>query len=415
MRTTVTFRTTLYFTGMTRQWERAISNAFSFFSSQRWRSNHHFCKTAALIGCAIWLNGYLRLGGRVAQAQVASGPASQPVADERAAAETKRALARYAQSRLPAAGAYRGAALQIQDVSRIEDYKKALDGIAADGFDTVELVVSARQENGSSDQIFLDMRLTPTPDQLSALIQHAQEMKLRVVLMPMVLLQEPRGNEWRGNIKPMAWEDWFDSYRSMAYHYAVIAEQNHVDVLTVGTELVSSESHEQEWEKTIAGIRARFHGKLTYSSNWDHYSAVGFWNKLDFIGMNSFWKLGSDSSVSVAEIESHWHRIQNDLVAFSTKEGKPLIFLEVGWFSQANAANEPWDYTKDQALDVELQRKLYEGFFRSWYGNPNLGGFMIWEWSLGDVPADDKGFSPQNKPANKVLSEWLAKPPWVAK
>lgn len=45
---------------------------------------------------------------------------------------------------------YRGAALQIQYVNRIEDYKKSIDGIAADGFDTIELVVSARQENGTS-------------------------------------------------------------------------------------------------------------------------------------------------------------------------------------------------------------------------------------------------------------------------
>jgi hypothetical protein len=31
------------------------------------------------------------------------------------------------------------------------------------------------------------------------------------------------------------------------------------------------------------------------------------------------------------------------------------------------------------------------------------------------VPADDKLFSPQNKPAEKVLSEWLAKGPWEVK
>jgi len=69
----------------------------------------------------------------------------------------------------------------------------------------------------------------------------------------------------------------------------------------------------------------------------------------------------------------------------------------------------------DQDLDLELQRKLYEGFFRSWYGNPNLGGVIIWEWVPGGVPAHDKFFSPQNKPAEKVLSEWLAKETWEVK
>src|SRR5947209_2262546 len=32
---------------------------------------------------------------------------------------------------------YRGAALQIQYVNRIDDYKKSIDSIAADGFDTI--------------------------------------------------------------------------------------------------------------------------------------------------------------------------------------------------------------------------------------------------------------------------------------
>jgi hypothetical protein len=311
---------------------------------------------------------------------------------------------------------YRGAALQIQYVNRIEDYKKSIDSIAADGFDTIELVVSARQENGTSARIFLDLRLTPTGDQLAALIQHAHEKKLRVVLMPIVLLEAPRGNEWRGTIKPEVWEEWFDSYREMENHYAVIAEENHVDLMVVGSELVSTETHESEWEKTIAGIRERFHGKLTYSSNWDHYTSVGFWNKLDLIGMNSYWKLGDDNKVPIKEIQDRWRGIQKDVIAFSNKENKPIILLEVGWCSLANAANEPWDYTKtEEALDLDIQRKLYEGFFRSWYGNPNLGGFMIWEWALGEVTPDNKGYSPENKPAENVLQEWLAKGPWEVK
>jgi hypothetical protein len=363
------------------------------------------------------LKGYLLFGGAAALYLTAVGcviwpdkASSKPGGDIDAPAQV--VAGRPNLEGLP----YRGASLQIQDVAKIEDYKKSIDSIAADGFDTVELVVSARQENGTSARIFLDLRLTPTGDQLAALIQHAKEKKLRVVLMPIVLLEAPRGNEWRGTIKPEVWEEWFDSYREMEDHYAAIAEDNHVDLLVVGSELVSTETHESEWEKTIAAIRERFHGKLTYSSNWDHYTSVGFWNKLDLIGMNSYWKLGEDHKVPIKEIEERWRGIQKDVLAFSNKQGKPIILLEVGWCSLANAANEPWDYTKtDEALDLEVQRKLYEGFFRSWWGNPNLGGFMIWEWALGEVQPDNKGYSPQSKPAEKVLEAWLAKGPWEVK
>jgi hypothetical protein len=78
-----------------------------------------------------------------------------------------------------------------------------------------------------------------------------------------------------------------------------------------------------------------------------------------------------------------------------------------------NAAHEPWDYTRtDQPVDVELQRKLYEGFYRAWWGNPSLGGFMMWEWPPGDGGTKDRGYTPENKPAEQVMRQWLAKPRW---
>ena len=40
-------------------------------------------------------------------------------------------------------------------------------------------------------------------------------------------------------------------------HFAWIAEVNHVDLLVVGSELVSAEVHEDEWEKTIQMIREK--------------------------------------------------------------------------------------------------------------------------------------------------------------
>src|SRR5690606_3118867 len=77
-----------------------------------------------------------------------------------------------------------GAGMQIQRVDWIDRYKQSIDEIAAAGGDTVLLVVDARQENGTSSRVYLDMRMTPTPDQLGALIQHAKANQLRVILMP---------------------------------------------------------------------------------------------------------------------------------------------------------------------------------------------------------------------------------------
>jgi hypothetical protein len=310
----------------------------------------------------------------------------------------------------------RGVALQIQRVDWIERYKKSIDEIADLGADTVSLVVDTRQENGTSSRIYLDMRMTPTPEALASIIDHAKSRGLKVVLMPIVLLDAPRGDEWRGKLNPENWDQWFESYREMITHFAWIAEGHKVDVLVVGSELVTTENRVEEWTRTIKKVREVYKGLLTYSANWDHYTSIRFWDHLDLIGMNSYYDLGDDHTVKVEEIERRWQDIQQDLLSFQREVGKPLLLLEAGWCSLQNAADAPWDYTQtSEPIDLELQRKLYEGFFRSWYGNPKLGGFMIWEWPPDAGGTDDRGYTPKGKPAEKVLREWLAKPRWEVK
>jgi hypothetical protein len=239
--------------------------------------------------------------------------------------------------------------------------------------------------------------------------------------MPIVLLDRPRGNEWRGRIAPDdeagGWDEWFDNYRAMMRHFSWIAQANGVDVLVVGSELVSAEKHVDEWIDTIQEIRKTFKGRLTYSSNWDHYEEVKFWDHLDLIGMNSYWKFGSEDEPDppVEQIVNRWKEVQSDLIPFVQKQGKPLVFLEIGWFSQENVAYEPWDYTKEQPIALELQRKLYQGFFQAWWGNPNLGGFSVWEWPPEKGGPNDNGYTPKGKPAESVLREYLSKPRWDVK
>lgn len=314
---------------------------------------------------------------------------------------------------------YRAVTMQLQRVDWIEKYKRSIDEIADVGADAVKFVLDPRQENGTSSRIYLDMRMTPTPEQLGELIRHAKSRNLRVILMPIVLLDAPRGSEWRGTIKPESWSAWWRSYRDMLMHFAWIAQGNGVDVLVVGSELVSTEPQTDEWTTTIKQVRGVFKGQLTYSANWDHYSGIKFWDQLDFIGMNSYWRLGKNRNATVAEIKGNWAKIQDELFEFRGRIGKPIFFLEVGWCSMANMAYEPWDYTRSEyevPVDNELQKRLYEGFFESWHGKKELGGFSIWEWTpdpdAGDedgARAKQRGYTPEGKPAEQVLREWLKK------
>src|SRR5438270_9530035 len=123
---------------------------------------------------------------------------------------------------------FRSVGIQIQRVDWIDEYKKVMDKIADVGADTVMLVVDTRQENGQSSRIYLDFRMTPTTTQLGDLIDYAKSKQLRVVLMPVVLLDAPINGEWRGTIRPANWEDWWTSYREMMQVFSSVAEVHHV-------------------------------------------------------------------------------------------------------------------------------------------------------------------------------------------
>jgi hypothetical protein len=309
-----------------------------------------------------------------------------------------------------------GVALQLHRDDWLDKYRKCIDEIADTGADTVSFEFFAWQEDKYSEQIFLDPHDTFSQNDLQDLVGRAKQHKLRVIFMPIVLLRpptDPLSNDWRGVIAPKDWGQWFDSYRSMLGYYAKIADTTGADVFVVGSEMISSETHIDEWNKTIDQVRGQFHGYLTYSSNWDHYRSVKFWDHLDLIGMNSYWTLGKDRHASVQEIKDRWGKIQDDLFEWQQTQGKPIVLLEVGWFSMGNAIYEPWDYTKadKEPTDLDAQRRLYEGFFESWWGKPELGGFMMWEWSPDLDPAQ-KDYTPQGKPAEQVLRQWLAKPRW---
>jgi hypothetical protein len=308
---------------------------------------------------------------------------------------------------------YRGVAMQVQRIDNVMDYGRSVDKVAELGADTILFVVDSKQENGKSTRIFLDMREEPSPEKLGTLIQYAHSKKLRVALMPIVLLEAPIGNEWRGTIHPDVWEDWWDSYREMLRFYSKVAESNHVELFVVGSELVSTENQLEEWTRTIRQVRGDYHGQITYSANWDHYTTIPFWSQLDLMGMNSYYKLGKNSEATVADIDKRWTEIQSSILGFAHKVEKPVVMLEVGWCSMENAVTEPWDYTQETVpLDLNVQKKLYEAYFESWYGKPGFGGFMIWAWTPNASGPEDRGYTPEGKPAEQVLRQWLTKGPW---
>ena len=314
---------------------------------------------------------------------------------------------------------FRGICLQVQSGEENYPFDKYIKEIAATGANSICMSVAAFQQNAGSSSIFIENRKVPSSKRLKELINLAHEQGLRVILMPIVLLENPREGEWRGKIDPTkdknTWDDWWERYTNYILHYAQLAEESKVDVFMVGSELVSTEGQTERWVKLIDEVRRKYHGLLSYSSNWDHYKPVKFWDKLDIIGMTTYYDLTDDKKPTLDVLMASWVSIKKEILDWQATIGRPLLFTEVGWPNQETAAKYPWDYYRStDKPDPQQQKLCFESFFKTWTPEPAMGGYLIWEWRNyeGQVTDPVKGtdYCPKDKPAMELISQYFRLP-----
>ncbi len=313
---------------------------------------------------------------------------------------------------LPSADAvYHGVAWQIHSSHDcVNQARKLLGQIADLGADTVLISNAGYQEHAGSESFKIDPKVTPSPREWQEIFDIAHKNGLRVILMPIILLSDPRGTEWRGVISPPSWDDWFDQYRKFLTHFAKIAADGKVEVMTVGSELVSAEKYTDQWRKVVREVRKIFPGKLSYSANWDHYKVIEFWDDLDLVGMTSYYKLSGDPNPTLETLVEAWKPIKRGLLKWQQEIKKPLLFTEVGWCSQEGTSIEPWNYYYKQASTpegLEEQRRCYRAFTETWDKTPEVGGIIWWEWTDTAGGPDDFNYIPKGKPAERELREWF--------
>ncbi len=82
-----------------------------------------------------------------------------------------------------------------------------------------------------------------------------------------------------------------------------------------------------------------------------------------------------------------------------------------------NAASRPWEWPSRNdptAVNLELQARCYEAFFRSVWREPWLAGVYWWKWHPNHHRAGgaaNRDFTPQNKPAEQVIARWYGRSP----
>lgn len=342
---------------------------------------------------------------------------------------------------VPMSQQLRGLWLQVHNNDPGCPFEQYIREIAATGANTVCLSISAVQPNGSSAAVYVDRRRTPSDERLVGMFKLADTLRLRIVLMPIVLLTHPEGNEWRGKINPPDWSDWWASYSDYIGHYAALAQEHGVDVFIVGSELISTERQENRWRELIADVRRRsreildrqfrdhlkaLHPDLTadqwldtygiasidtfaasaaeglsadlqgryeafvedrrmllsYSSNWDHYTVPKFWDALDAVGMTSYYNLNplGTADPALEALMDAWGPVRDAIAAWQRQVNKPILFMEVGWASQDGCSIEPWNYYRSTTMDLVEQQRCMQSFLRTFADEPWVGGVLVWKW-----------------------------------
>lgn len=245
---------------------------------------------------------------------------------------------------------------------------------------------------------------------LAAIVRAAHQRGLAVLLSPHVWLHAAGDGRWRADIEMNSeadWRSWFRDYRRFILHYAKLAETLDVEMLSVGLELrQAAVTREADWRTLIAGVRGAYRGLLTYSANWfEEPEKIRFWDALDYIGVQAYFPLGQGRTL--ADLKKAWTQPLRRLHALSSRAGKPILFTEVGYKSAQGATEEPWRWRPRGTPDPELQARAYRALLETFQGRPWFAGLFLWKWHLGGggSAASGRGFSPQGKPALRVMRE----------
>lgn len=327
-----------------------------------------------------------------------------------------KALPFIAPPKVPPGGLYKGMAIQLHGGADVyERYHRLIPEIAELGANSVLFVVHGWQDHAGSLDLHIDANRTASAEGLGKLLDDAARHKLRTILMPIVLLANPRNTEWRGRIIPADrdWDEWFKRYRAFIVHFAKIAERHNVELFMVGSELIKTEGYRDRWLRVIEDVRQEYRGKLGYSANWDHYQPekISFWDKLDCVGMTTYYELAKGPNPKAAEIERNWERIRREIRTIQQEVNKPIVFTEVGWCSQEGAAHEGWNYYANQkatAAGLAEQKLLYEAFLKTWSNEEGVGGIIWWEWDTSPGGPENFNYTPRGKPAEEILRQWFS-------
>ena len=286
------------------------------------------------------------------------------------------------------------------------DYSPMVEEIAALGSEWIQVNVKFFQENIYSSRIVTGAGYEKYWNQFEQIIHKAKEENLKVSILPIVLLSNAHGSNWRGMLEPYDVDKWFRYYEKIIIRIANIAETQDVEMMSVGSELVSLQQYQSHWTRIITNTRTIFKGKLNYAANWDAYADIGFLDKLDYLGLSGYYNLTDSTNPTKWSLCNSWNYIKREILAFQELHDIPIIFTELGYTSQDGTNMQPWNYYATDKVDLEEQKLCYQAFIEVWGRDERFHGVFFYDWFAEGGPTD-VGYTIKDKPAEAVVKAWF--------
>lgn len=268
------------------------------------------------------------------------------------------------------------------------------------GADHIAVVPTWYQESKFTNQIYPTDN-TPVDSAILHIITAAQAMGYSVMLKPHLDVED---GTFRGEISPNDITAWFSSYGDFILHYASIAQQTDVDLFCIGTELKSL-SARNDWIGIIDSVRSIYNKPILYAANWDEYPHVGFWEYIDFAGIDAYFPLASDREATIEEYLENFDLWLYQIDDFQRNIDKEIIIPEVGFRSIKGSGVTPYDWQYHGIMDEVSQAHAYQTILELLQRKQWLAGIFFWHWDP-ILKQDSIGYTPYNKLAEEVLRRY---------
>ncbi len=296
----------------------------------------------------------------------------------------------------------------------------SLSHIAGTGANWVAIIPTQFMDSATSDTMAPENGgegRTASDEAVAKAIDDAHARGLKVMLKPHIDISD---DTTRWDIQPAHPAIWFANYARMMADYATLAETHDVELLAVGTELVNvtGADYYNYWAGVIGGVRAVYHGPITYAGSTTECDYLSFGGLLDYLGLDVYFPLSDLAEPTLEELMSGWtdyHGYYGDANWLESIEqwqaywNKPVIFTELGYRSVKYVGLSPWDWSPG-IYDGNNQARAYEAAFRVLGNKPWLAGVFWWDWMPGEGNGGpgNTDFTVIGKPAESVVTAWYS-------